>query len=78
MPTCELPPDFFEVKKLEAYPIRMYNKLEDNFHLSNKKALFLNLRNYYDAIGQDPFKALPITYHIKTGPQDPEYLRFKV
>lgn len=65
VPTCELPPGFFEKKKMDAYPIRTYNKLEDNFHLSNKKALFFNLRNYYEAIGQDPFLAIPITFHIK-------------
>lgn len=30
---------------------KLYNKIEDNFHLNNKKALFLNMRNYYEAIG---------------------------
>jgi hypothetical protein len=28
----------------------MYNKLEDNFHLANKKALFMNVVNYYKAL----------------------------
>ena len=41
--------------KLELYPVKIYNKLEDNYHLSNKKALFLNMRFYYEAIGSDPF-----------------------
>jgi len=37
--------------KLELYPLRVYNKLEDNYHLSNKKALFINMKNYYEALG---------------------------
>ena len=50
----------------------MYNKLEDNFHLSNKKALFLNMRNYYEAVGEDISHALPLTFHVKTL-EDPEF-----
>ena len=59
--------------KLDQFPTKIYNKLEDNYHLSNKKALFLNMRFYYEAIGQDPFNTLPITFHIKKGLDDPEY-----
>jgi len=33
------------------YPVRLYNKLEANYHLSNKKALFLNMKSYYEALG---------------------------
>lgn len=45
---------------------RMYSKLEDNFHLANKKALFLNLKTYYAGLGVDPFEvAIPLTFHIK-------------
>ena len=57
---------------------KLYNKLEDNYHLANKKALFINMKNYYEAINEDPYKYLPVTYHVKTGVQDPEFLRFKV
>lgn len=35
------------------------------------------MRFYYEAIGQDPFNTLPITFHIKKGLDDPEYQRFK-
>ena len=28
----------------------MYNRIEDNFHVNNKKALFINMKNYYDAL----------------------------
>ena len=65
-----------ENTKLDPYPLRAYNKLEDNYHLSNKKALFINMKNYYEARGEQPFDALPITFHIKTGLDDPEYLKF--
>ena len=54
----------------------IYNRIDKNFHLSNKKALFLNVSNYYKALGFDPFEvAIPLTYHIKSG-DDPEFLNF--
>ena len=61
---------------MEVYPSKLYNKLEDNYHLSNKKALFLNMRNYYEALSVDPFSVLPLTFHIKTGLDDPEFAHF--
>lgn len=55
----------------------MYNKMEDNYHLANKKALFMNISMYYRAMGLDPFEvAIPLTFHIKSS-NDPEYLRFE-
>jgi tubulin--tyrosine ligase len=54
----------------------MYGKLESNFHLSNKKALFVNMQYYYNAIGQSPFDALPITYHVKKI-DDVQFVKFK-
>lgn len=54
----------------------MYNKLEDHFHLSNKKALFLNMKNYYEAVKEDISFALPLTFHIKSL-TDPEHYKFK-
>jgi tubulin---tyrosine ligase len=47
--------------------------MEDGYHLSNKKALFLNMRFYYEALGQNPFDALPVTFHVKSGIEDPEF-----
>ena len=55
---------------------KIYNKMEDNFHLSNKKALFLNMRQYYEIQGLDVFQVLPVTFHIKNGDQDPEFVKF--
>ena len=57
--------------------MKLYNKMEDNFHLSNKKAMFLNMRNYYEAMGKDVFTAVPVTYHVKEGLEDPEFIKFK-
>lgn len=55
----------------------MYNKLEDNYHLANKKALFTNVHSYYSSLGLNPFEAaIPLTFHIKSS-SDPEYKRFE-
>jgi hypothetical protein len=48
-------------------PSLIYGKMEDNFHLANKKALFMNISNYYRAMGVEPFDvAIPLTFHIKS------------
>ena len=53
----------------------MYGKLEDHFHLSNKKALFYNMRAYYLAVKGELSSSLPLTFHIKSL-DDPEYQKF--
>jgi hypothetical protein len=30
--------------------LRIYGKVENNYHLSNKKALFANMKLYYEAL----------------------------
>ena len=37
--------------KLTIYnePIKVHNHLENNFHLGNKKALFYNMKAYYES-----------------------------
>ena len=35
--------------------LKIYGKIENNFHLTNKKALFMNMKMYYEALGLDPF-----------------------
>ena len=57
--------------------IKLYNKIEDNFHMNNKKALYLNLKNYYEAMDQDIFDVVPLTFHVKNGLEDPEFAKFK-
>ena len=54
----------------------MHNKLHRNFHLSNKKALFYNLKLYYEVTGRDPWDFMPITFHLIYGIHDPAYPDF--
>ena len=58
-------------------PLRLYNKLEQNKQLTNKKGVFVNMRRYYESLGQDPFKVLPLTFHTQHGVNDPEYRKFE-
>ena len=57
--------------------IKTHNKLESNHHLSNKKALFINMKQYYECLEQDPFTNIPFTFHIKEGEADPEFANFE-
>ena len=75
--SLEAAEDKREEAKANQLSVKLYNKLEDNFHLSNKKAMFLNLRLYYEALGRDVFAAVPVTFHVKEGLEDPEFVRFK-
>ena len=64
-------------KEVKYSDIKLYNKIEDNFHMNNKKALFMNLKNYFEAMDEDVFDHVPLTFHIKTGLEDPEFKRFE-
>ena len=55
---------------------KIYNKLEFNQHLANKKGLFRCLKNYYEAIGKNVFDCHPTTFHIVNGEEDCEFARF--
>ena len=35
------------------------------------------MRIYYEALGENVFDNLPVTFHIKNGLEDPEFKRFK-
>ena len=35
------------------------------------------MRRYYESLGQDPFKVLPLTFHTQHGVNDPEYRKFE-
>lgn len=39
--------------------------------------MFLNIRLFYEAMNKDVFNAVPMTFHIKEGLDDAEFLRFK-
>ena len=45
--------------------------------MNNKKALYLNMKNYYEALDQDVFANLPLTFHVKNGLDDAEFIRFE-
>ena len=53
--------------------MKIHNHLEVHFHLSNKKALFYNMRSYYQSLKLNVFNYLPLTFHIK-GSDDTEEL----
>lgn len=55
---------------------KMHNHLENQWNLSNKKALFYNMYAYYQAMNKNPFEYLPLTFHIQNGKSDPEYKKF--
>ncbi|CAD8098530.1 unnamed protein product [Paramecium primaurelia] len=63
--------------KLSVYnePVKAHNHLENNFHLGNKKALFYNMKAYYESQNLNVFENLPVTYHIKSL-DGPEYHQF--
>eukprot|EP01022_Parablepharisma_sp_SALTPOND_P024489 TRINITY_DN542_c0_g1_i1.p1 TRINITY_DN542_c0_g1~~TRINITY_DN542_c0_g1_i1.p1 ORF type:complete len:1002 (+),score=71.85 TRINITY_DN542_c0_g1_i1:11821-14826(+) len=56
--------------------VKMCNHLERHYHLSNKKAMFVNMVNYYRTMKQNPFDTLPLTFHIQNGVADPEFDKF--
>jgi hypothetical protein len=51
--------------------------MENNKQLTNKKGVFINMREYYKSIGEDPFEILPLTFLVKQGLIDPEFKRFE-
>ena len=55
---------------------RIYAKMECNYHLTNKYALFVNMSKYYTSIGKDPLDVLPLSFHIKKGSTDPNFFKF--
>ena len=61
---------------LDPTKVKICNRMESNYHLSNKKALFYNMRAYYEALKENPFDYLPLTFHIKNGTEDKEYGKF--
>lgn len=43
---------------------KLYNKLEENENICNKKLLFANLRAFYLSAGKQVFDIVPITFHV--------------
>lgn len=43
----------------------MHNHFENNEFLGNKKALYYNMKAYYEKQGKNVFDYLPVTFHVK-------------
>lgn len=56
--------------------LKTHNRMENNYHLSNKKKLYYNMKAYYESIKDDVFNYLPKTFHITKGTQDEKYTKF--
>lgn len=61
---------------LEEYKALCHNHIENNFFLGNKKAMFHNLKQYYELTEQNVFENLPLTFHIRNGLKCAQYKRF--
>lgn len=64
-------------ENITSHNLLQYSKMENNYHLSNKKAIYYNMKVYYEAIGKEYHQNLPLTYHIKEGLNDPQFLKFE-
>jgi hypothetical protein len=54
----------------------LYNKIEANHQLTDKKTLFHNMKLYYESIDKDPFDYLPYTIVIEKGFYDDKFKEF--
>ena len=55
--------------------MKIYGRINNNKHLSNKKGIFINMRDYYTMIGVDPFSILPLTFLVHSS-GDSEFRKF--
>ncbi|CAD8173564.1 unnamed protein product [Paramecium octaurelia] len=56
--------------------IKIHNHIDRNYHLGNKKALYHNLKKYFELTKQDLNSIIPRTFHIQKGARDKTYLQF--
>ncbi|CAK94059.1 unnamed protein product (macronuclear) [Paramecium tetraurelia] len=62
---------------LNVHPnLKIHNHIEKNYHLGNKKALYHNLKRYYELTKQDLHSIIPMTFHVQKGSKDKVYLQF--
>lgn len=73
----KLPEEEKKVENVTCHHVITCNHQENNFHLSNKKAIYYNMKCYYEALGLNTFDNIPLTYHIKEGDSDKEFQRFQ-
>ena len=65
-----------KANSMVSHQIMICNHMENNFHLSNKKALFYNMKIFYESQGLEYFNILPLSFHIKEGVNDKEFTKF--
>lgn len=63
------------LKKFDADQLKLYNRMEFNQCLSNKKGLYETMKAYYESTGQDIFGFMPLTF-VVTDLDDPVYFEF--
>jgi hypothetical protein len=66
----------FALTPTPTRPQLIHNHFCNNFIIGNKKALLQTMADYYATIGKDVFSSLPLTFHIKNGIEDDQYLKF--
>lgn len=49
----------------------MHNHFEFNYFIGNKKAMFYNLKQYYELTNKNLGDIIPLTFHIQKGVNDP-------
>ena len=54
----------------------MYSRIEQNNQLTNKRELFVNMRDYYKAMGLNLNNVLPVTYTVNNT-NDKEFKQFE-
>jgi len=57
-------------ENITSHNLMAYSKQENNYHLSNKKAIYYNMKVYFEALGIEYHSQLPLTFHIKEGLSD--------
>ncbi|CDW84262.1 tubulin-tyrosine ligase family [Stylonychia lemnae] len=67
----------YQQQETKLHIKRIYARMEDNFHLTNKKGLLLNMKEFYRAKGKCIFEShvFPHTYLVKSSHDDSEYLK---
>ena len=68
--------NFENKKSFFSNLIRIHNRLECNYNLADKKFLYLNMKKYYQAIGENVFDYLPLTFHLENGEDDSSFSEF--
>ena len=63
--------------KLNPHATKICNRLEHNFQIANKKALFYNMQDFYLSLGKKVENFLPLTFHIRYGTTDKVFEQFE-